>query len=60
MGKKLKNRDNPQLTWLPDTLSTAGQFNARQGVGASECASKVRATPTREGAIIYWSALAEK
>jgi hypothetical protein len=60
MGKNLKNRDNPQPTRLPDRLVEAGRFNARQGVGASVDASKVRATPTREGAIIYRPAQVEK
>ena len=30
-GNKPENRDDPQLTWLPDYK--AGRFNARQGVG---------------------------
>ena len=34
-GNNLRNRDNPQPTWLPDNLITAERFNARQGVGSS-------------------------
>jgi hypothetical protein len=60
MGKNLKNRDNPQPTWLPNLLVVARRFNARQGVGVSFDTSKVRATPTREGAIIYRLAQVEK
>ena len=44
----------------PTFLVIAKRFNARQGVGAFLDASKVRATPTREGAIIYRSAQIEK
>ena len=53
-GHKSKDRGNPQPT-RPLALTGVERSNARQGVGAraSPEASKVRATPAREGATIY-------
>lgn len=55
-GNNLRDRDNPQLTWLPAFNKTYAKLGGSTLAKVWVCLndrSKVRATPFREVAVIY-------